>query len=243
MLRPCGPPDSRPAVRFRVWRVFRTSGWLPTPGFRRLSVTLSLGSRMGNHTRAGPRHISSAFLLVLSLVFSVYRCLAPGPTWSVWLSDIVLSSVGLAILMLLLGIVSFVRHRRRYSLGARFLNCALACVSAALLLCVVIPATRPRSTTRPDYVSSALKFRREGSWFLLPGQRKALAAARSELEREFGAQVEGTFSVARSRTGYQVDFHDLQVKVTQAGWQDVEEGFGEVFLTKDHRIAQTCIGP
>jgi len=198
---------------------------------------------MAPHTQSKSRHVSPTSLLSLSLIFSVYRCLAPGPTSSVWLSDVLLSSVGLAALTLLLGILSFARNRRTYARGTRLLNCALAYASALVLLCAVIPAARPRPTARRDYEGAAHKFRREGSWLLLPGQRKALAAAKSALEQQLGAPVRGAFSIARARTGYQVNFHGLLLKTTDGDWREVPEGHGTVYLSRECTMVETCIGP
>ena len=120
-----------------------------------------------------------------------------------------------------------------------------AMVIAAIVLAVGGCCQKPPTKPEPeiDYVTDVTQFKEDGDPSLSPDETKALSVAKAHLEKEFGLPVKGALSVARSRTGYQVDFHDLQTKAKDGQWHEVVEGFGEVFLSPTHEVVRADIGP
>ena len=95
-----------------------------------------------------------------------------------------------------------------------------------------------------EHIHDASRFKDEGDAALRQDESKAIGIAKRHLQRQFGKQLRGTFTVAAADWGYQVDFEDLQ-SVADAGdqWEQVSEGFGEVFLSKDFLVIRADVGP
>ena len=120
-----------------------------------------------------------------------------------------------------------------------------ALVLSALLIAAAGCAPSGSQADRPDieYVREPARFKRDGGAPLDFGEAGALSVAKDALRKKLGSPVRGEFSVARSRTGYQVNFTRLQKKAPDGLWAEVVEGFGEVFLAKDLSLVQICLGP
>jgi len=94
-----------------------------------------------------------------------------------------------------------------------------------------------------DYIHDQSRFKKDGDASLSREEAKAISLARAHLVKRFGLFVKGSFRVARSRTGYQVHFHNLHTRRGDGFWQEVVEGFGDVFLSNDLRVVKADIGP
>lgn len=118
-----------------------------------------------------------------------------------------------------------------------------------LLLAVASASDKQASTPNPpagingfEYIRDAKKFESEDSKTISAEARRALKFARGIVAMRLDAEIDGRFSIAESSWGYQVNFTALKKK--KAGeWVDLDEGFGEVFLSKHLDRVQINLGP
>ncbi len=94
-----------------------------------------------------------------------------------------------------------------------------------------------------DYIKDISLFKKDNDQKLSKAEIKAIKIANDFLNRNYNKPTKGQFSVARSKTGYQINFHNLQYKSEDNKWYAIKDGFGEIFLSEDFNVLQTAIGP
>jgi len=92
------------------------------------------------------------------------------------------------------------------------------------------------------YVSDRSAFNQEQSVVAGSAQARALRLAKAYLSHFLDQEIRGTFSVAEADWGFQVNFTGLKKRKGEA-WVSIDEGFGEVFISKDFTRMQLCYGP
>lgn len=97
--------------------------------------------------------------------------------------------------------------------------------------------------TEVEYVKDQNLFKQESDSQISDLELRAIRVAKIELERIYGAKVKGHFSVAKSQTGYHINFHSLMLKRTLGRWYEIKEGYGEVFVSHDFSVQYAAVGP
>lgn len=121
----------------------------------------------------------------------------------------------------------------------------LLLIFAFVLLVFNNPANASNETSLPevDFIRDHSLFKPELDPQLSDIEKSAIIISRKEIEKIFGSEIRGLFSVAKSKTGYQVNFSRLEKKIAANKWQEVIEGFGEVFLSHELKVLYSAIGP
>jgi hypothetical protein len=121
------------------------------------------------------------------------------------------------------------------------------CIIAGFILilgCHTSPGVETASDhPEVDYVRDQSLFKQEKDPWISDSEFWAILVAKRELEKVYDAKIRGKFSVAKSRTGYQIDFHSLELKRASGQWHEVLEGFGEIFVSHDFNVQYSAIGP
>jgi hypothetical protein len=92
-------------------------------------------------------------------------------------------------------------------------------------------AREPMTIPGLVYIRDAKAFLSEDSQLISADARRALTVAKAALAYRLKAEVQAKFSIAEAAWGYQVNFSSVRIKKS-ASWEEVTEGFGEVFLSK-----------
>lgn len=104
-------------------------------------------------------------------------------------------------------------------------------------------AQKSAENLKIDYIKDISLFKREDGSSLSENENKAIETAKEYLNKEYNNPVIGQFSVAISKTGYQINFHGLKYKLKNDKWFNIKEGFGEIFISKDFKVLKSAIGP
>jgi hypothetical protein len=56
-------------------------------------------------------------------------------------------------------------------------------------------------------------------------------------------EIRGNFTIAEAKHGFQINYHNLHLKNTKGKWIELNEGFGEMFISKGLSRVQIDHGP
>lgn len=94
-----------------------------------------------------------------------------------------------------------------------------------------------------QYIDDSTQFKHDGDIALTAEESKAIMVAKRHLERQFAKPLQASFTVSSAAWGYQVNFANARCMVYAGNkWVSVPEGFGEVFLSKEHFVLRSDIG-
>jgi len=93
------------------------------------------------------------------------------------------------------------------------------------------------------YISDDAQFKEASDPTLSSDQKRALKFAQDILKLFLkGAQVQANYAIAEAEWGYQINYDAVKVFESDK-WVDVDEGFGEIFLSPGLSRIQIDFGP